>query len=139
MRRLGFFLLLLLLFSGLVESQQSQPSPAPSAQAPASSPDHPEQASSSPSIIERKPESQSPKPDLTPDANGALSQEQMQQLFRVVADKDIENDKRQRDYTYTEQDVQNRLDGKGQVKSTETKTYQVMEIYGEQLSRCAKE
>ena len=135
MRRLGFFLLLLLLFSGLVESQQSQPSPAPSAQAPASSPDHPEQASSSPSIIEPKPESQSPKPDLTPDANGALSQEQMQQLFRVVADKDIENDKRQRDYTYTEQEVQHNLDGKGKVKSTETKTYEIMEVYGEQIQR----
>ena len=135
MQRLGFFLLLLLLFSGLVESQQSQPSPAPSAQAPASSPDHPEQASSSPSIIERKPESQSPKPDLTPDANGALSQEQMQQLFRVVADKDIENDKRQRDYTYIEQEVQHNLDGKGKVKSTETKTYEIMEVYGEQIQR----
>ena len=135
MRRLGFFLLLLLLFSGLVESQQSQPSPAPSAQAPASSPDHPEQASSSPSIIEPKPESQSPKPDLTPDANGALSQEQMQQLFRVVADKDIENDKRQRDYTYIEQEVQHNLDGKGKVKSTETKTYEIMEVYGEQIQR----
>ena len=59
----------------------------------------------------------------------------MQQLFRVVADKDIDNDKRLRDYTYIERDVQNRLDGKGQVKSTETKTYQVMEIYGEQINR----
>ena len=76
-----------------------------------------------------------PSLDLTPDVNGALSQEQMQQLFRVVADKDIENDKRQRDYTYIERDVQNNLDGQGQVKSTETKTYEVMEIYGEQLNR----
>jgi hypothetical protein len=76
-----------------------------------------------------------PSLDLTPDVNGALSQEQMQQLFRVVADKDIENDKRQRDYTYIERDVQNNLDGKGHVKSTETKTYEVMEIYGEQVNR----
>ncbi|MFZ0771722.1 MAG: hypothetical protein WCA49_12100 [Candidatus Sulfotelmatobacter sp.] len=30
-------------------------------------------------------------PDLKPDAKGKLSQEQMQHLFRVVADKDIEN------------------------------------------------
>ena len=43
----------------------------------------------------------------------------MQQLFRVVADKDIENDKRQRDYTYIEREVQNNLDGKGETKSTE--------------------
>jgi len=73
--------------------------------------------------------------DLKPDANGKLSQEQMQQLFRVVADKDIENDKRQRDYTYIERDEEHKLDGKGQVKSTEAKTYEVMEIYGEQVQR----
>jgi len=74
-------------------------------------------------------------PDLKPDAKGKLSQEQMQQLFRVVADKDIENDKRQRDYTYIERDEEHKLDGKGQVKSTEVKTYEVMEIYGEQVQR----
>src|SRR5258708_33179899 len=72
---------------------------------------------------------------LTPDANGNLSQEQMQQLFRVAADKDIENEKRLRDYTYVERDEEHKLDGKGQVKSTETKTYDVMEIYGEQVQR----
>jgi hypothetical protein len=74
-------------------------------------------------------------PDLKPDANGQLSQEQMQQLFRVVADKDIENDKRLRDYTYVERDVEHKLDGKGQIKGTDTKTYEVMEIYGEQVQR----
>lgn len=76
-----------------------------------------------------------PAIDLTPDANGALSQEQMMQLFRIVADKDMENDKRLRDYTYTERDIQNDLDGKGQTKKTETKTYDVLEIYGEQVQR----
>jgi len=74
-------------------------------------------------------------PDLTPGADGQLSQEQMQQLFRVVADKDLENDKRQRDYTYIDREVQNNLDGKGQTKSTEIKTYEVLEIYGEQVQR----
>jgi hypothetical protein len=74
-------------------------------------------------------------PDLTPDANGALSQEQMQRLLRVVADKDIENDKRLRNYTYIERDAEHKLDGKGQVKSTELKTYEVMELYGEQVQR----
>ncbi len=74
-------------------------------------------------------------PDLTPDAEGKLSQEQMQQLFHVVADKDLENDKRLRDYTYIERDVENKLDGKGQTKSTEVKTYEVMELYGEQVQR----
>lgn len=73
--------------------------------------------------------------DLKPDANGALSQEQMQRLFRVVADKDMENDKRLRDYTYVERDEEHRLDSKGQVKSTQVKTYDVMELYGEQVQR----
>jgi len=74
-------------------------------------------------------------PDLQPDANGKLSQKQMQQLLRIVADKDLENDKRLRDYTYTERDQEHKLDGKGQVKSTEVKTYEVMELYGEQVQR----
>jgi hypothetical protein len=73
--------------------------------------------------------------DLTTGADGKLSQEQMRQLLRVVADKDIENDKRQRDYTYIEREVQNNLDGKGQTKSTEVKTYEILEIYGEQVQR----
>ncbi len=74
-------------------------------------------------------------PDLTPDATGALSQQQMRELFRVVAEKDRENHKRQRDYTYIERDVQKNLDGKGRNKSTEVKTYEVLEIYGEQVQR----
>ena len=59
----------------------------------------------------------------------------MQGLLRVVADKDLENDKRLRDYTYIERDQEHKLDGKGQVKSTEAKTYEVMELYGEQVQR----
>jgi len=74
-------------------------------------------------------------PDLTPDAKGNLSQEQMQELFRVVADKDIENDKRLRNYTYVERDEEHKLDSKGQVRSTDIKTYEVMELYGEQVQR----
>jgi len=74
-------------------------------------------------------------PNLKPDANGNLSQEQMQQLLRVVAAKDVENGKRLRDYTYIERDEEHKLDGKGQEKSTEAKTYEVMELYGEQVHR----
>ena len=74
-------------------------------------------------------------PDLTTGADGKLSQEQIQQLLRVVADKVIENEKRQRDYTYIDREVQNNLDGKGKTKSTEVKTYEIMEIYGSQVQR----
>ena len=59
----------------------------------------------------------------------------MQELFRVVAEKDMENDKRQRDYTYIERQVESKLDGKGKSKSSEVKTYEVLEIYGDQVER----
>lgn len=74
-------------------------------------------------------------PDLKPDANGKLSQVQMQQLFRVVADKDLENDKLLRNYTYVEREVVTKLDGKGDTKSTEERTYDILEIYEEQVER----
>jgi hypothetical protein len=76
-----------------------------------------------------------PALDLTPDPDGKLQQEQMQQLFRVVADKDLENQKLERNYTYIEREVQKNLDGRGQVKSTQIKTYEILEIYGEQVQR----
>ncbi len=65
----------------------------------------------------------------------ALSQEQIRNLIRLCADNDLENDKKQRDYTYVERQQERRLDGKGQVKSTETKTYDVLEIYGDQVQK----
>jgi hypothetical protein len=74
-------------------------------------------------------------PDLKPDANGKLSQEQMQKLLRVVADKDLENDKLLRNYTYVEREINIKLDGKGNTKSTEERTYDILEIYGEQVQR----
>src|SRR5579872_945988 len=66
---------------------------------------------------------------------GLLSQEQIQQLIRTVADKDIENDKKLTNYTYVERGVEERLDSRKQVKSTESKTYEILEISGEQVRR----
>jgi hypothetical protein len=103
-------LLLILLACLRVYAQQDQPAPA-------------------------EPRAVASLPDLKPDASGKLTQEQMQNLFRVVADKDIENDKRLRDYTYIERDEEHDLDGKGDVKSVDIKTYEVMELYGEQVQR----
>lgn len=76
-----------------------------------------------------------PPPSQDPPAPSALSQDRIQGLIRQSADNDLENDKKLRNYTYTERDVEHRLDGKGQVKSTETKTYEVMELYGEQVQK----
>jgi hypothetical protein len=104
--------------------------------APTSAPSTPVDATGhSPEAAPEAAPKATPVLDLKPDASGNLSQEQMQQLFRVAADKDLENDKRQRDYTYIEREVQHNLDGKGQTKSTEIKTYEVLEIYGEQVQR----
>jgi hypothetical protein len=74
-------------------------------------------------------------PDLTPDPDGKLSSEQMHRLFQIVADKDLQNQKQARDYTYIAREIENKLDGKGETKSTEVKTYEVLEIYGEPVQR----
>lgn len=118
MRSRGFALVLTLFLSMEAFGQQ-KPEPAPASQ------EKPNPDTSTSETI----------PDLKPGPDGKLSQEQMRQLLRVVADKDIENDKRQRDYTYIDREVENKLDGKGQTKSTEVKTYEVLEIYGEQVQR----
>jgi len=66
---------------------------------------------------------------------GAIPGDAIRDLIRKVAENDIENDKKQRDYTYTEYEAQRRLDGKGHVTSKESNTYEVMMLYGEQVSR----
>jgi hypothetical protein len=65
----------------------------------------------------------------------SLSEDQIRQLIRQTAENDMANDKRQRDYTYIQREEEHKLDGKGEVKSTETKTSEIMEIYGEQIER----
>ena len=79
-------------------------------------------------------QSATPK-SATASANETLSQEQIRELVRVVAENDLKNDKKQKDYTYVEREEQRNLGGKGEVKSTESKTYDVMEIYGEQVQK----
>lgn len=87
--------------------------------------------------------SQTAQPDLPASATDehssqtptVLSREQIQEMIRKVADNDDENDKRQRDYTYVERVEEHKLNGKGEVSSTETRTYDVMQIYNEQCRR----
>jgi hypothetical protein len=74
-------------------------------------------------------------PDLTPDANGNLSQEQMRRLIRVVTENYRANYKKERDYTYIDRAVENKLEGNSGIKSAESKTYEIMELYGEQVQR----
>jgi hypothetical protein len=76
---------------------------------------------------------QDPTPAAIP--TPSLSEDRIRELIRQTAEKDMENDKRQRDYTYIQREEEHKLDGKGQVKSTETKTSEILELYGEQEER----
>jgi hypothetical protein len=72
---------------------------------------------------------------LKPDAKGAVPAEQIRELLRSAEEKDLENNKQLRDYTFIERDEQHYLDGHGGVKKTETRTSEVLEIYGEPVER----
>ena len=76
-----------------------------------------------------------PHPDLTPDARGNLSSDQMRELTRVVAQNFRDNFKKQSNYTFVERDVERTMSSDGKVKSTEIRTYDVIEIYGEEVWR----
>ncbi len=64
-----------------------------------------------------------------------LSQDQMRDLIREAAEKDMQNDKKQRDYTYIQREEEHKLDGKDQVKSSESKTYEIMVLYEEPVRK----
>jgi len=66
---------------------------------------------------------------------GALSGDQIRELIQKVADNDIENDKKQRNYTYIQREEERKLNRKGEVQSTESKTSEVMILYGSQVER----
>jgi hypothetical protein len=68
-------------------------------------------------------------------AAAELSQDQIRTLIRQVADKDIQNDKKQNDYTYIQREEEHKLDGDGKVKSSESRTLEIMVLYGEQVRR----
>jgi hypothetical protein len=70
-----------------------------------------------------------------PGAPAQLTQDQIRDLIRSAADKDIENDKKQRNYTYIQREDERKLDGKGQVKSTESRTYEIMVLYEEPVRK----
>lgn len=118
-------LLVPLLVSCFVLAQRADPPAAPDDSAPA--------PSVAPTVA--RPEASQPSPELTPDAGGIISQEQARELIRLVAEKDVENDKKQRDYTYIQREEENTLDGKGQIKKTETRTREILMVYGEQIER----
>jgi len=71
-------------------------------------------------------------------ASTDLSNEEVRLLIQKAAENDIVNDQKQRDYTYTERAEERRLDGTGQVKSTESTTREIMVLYGEPVERLVR-
>ena len=53
---------------------------------------------------------------------GAVPPEQIRDLLLRAEEKDLENEKQLRDYTYIEREEQHKLDGHGGVKKTESRT-----------------
>src|SRR5258708_5604579 len=96
-------LIFVLFFSGLALAQDDPPTSAPST-TPSGAPVATSGADAAEAETKTAPAT-TPLPDLTPDAAGKLSQEQINR------------------------------DGKGKAKSTEVKTYESLEIYGEQVRR----
>lgn len=72
---------------------------------------------------------------LEPNASGAVPPEQIRALLMRAEEKDLENDKRLRDYTYIERQEEHKLDAHGAVAKTEIRTLEVLEIYGEEVEK----
>jgi hypothetical protein len=70
-----------------------------------------------------------------PAAQTQLSPDEIRDLIRQAAEKDMENDKKQRDYTYIQREEEHKLDGKDQVKSADSRTYEIMVLYEEQVRK----
>jgi hypothetical protein len=64
-----------------------------------------------------------------------LTNDQIKDLIRQAAENDVENDKKQRNYTYVQREEEHKLNGKGEPRSIESKTYEVMMLYNEQVQR----
>ena len=83
---------------------------------------------STPSLPSRQEE-----PHTAPTAT--LSHHQIKELIQKVADNDLENNKKLHDYVYSERQEERKLNQQGAVSSTETKTFDVLQIYGETVYR----
>jgi hypothetical protein len=57
------------------------------------------------------------------------------EIIRRAATHEEENERKGRNYTYVQDVLEKKLDGKGEVKSTEKRRYEVMVIYGEDVER----
>jgi len=70
-----------------------------------------------------------------PNQPRTLSSDEIQPLIRAVAENDIANDLKQRDYAYLQREEEHKLDGQGNEKSRETRDYEIMMLYGQGVRR----
>ena len=70
-----------------------------------------------------------------PNEPRTLSDAEIQPLIRAVAENDIANDLKQRDYTYLQREEEHRRDGQGNEKWFATRNYEIMMLYGQQVRR----
>jgi hypothetical protein len=73
--------------------------------------------------------------ELKTDGTGHIPEEQIQELLRIVVDKDLENDRKGRDYTYVQRKERRELSRDGKVNSIETETHEVLTIYDQGIER----
>src|SRR6185295_14723819 len=76
-----------------------------------------------------------PCPSWSQNSSDTLTENEIRELIRNSADNDVENTRRQRDYTYVQRNEHRSLDGNGQVKSTESKTYEILVLSGEPVEK----
>jgi len=124
-RRIFAPLLLLVAACGFAQNP-ARPAPETTPPAPA---DLSSADKKAPEQVDRKPV------DLRPDAAGVVPAEQIRELLLHAEDNDFANDKRQRDYTYIEREERHKFDGHGALKKIESRTSDVLEIYGEPVER----
>lgn len=84
-------------------------------------------------LLSQSPTAENPAQKIP--ARPDMSQDQIRELIREAAEKDMQNDKKQRDYTYIQREEEHKLDGKDQVKSSESKTYEIMVLYEEPVRK----
>jgi len=70
-----------------------------------------------------------------PNEPRTLSSAEIQPIIRAVAENDIANDLKQRDYAYLQREEEHKLDGQGNEKSRETRDYEIMMLYGQGVRR----
>ena len=70
-----------------------------------------------------------------PATSSLFTPDQIRALIQKVTDNDLANDKKQKDYTYVRREEDHELDKHGDVKKTESKTYEVIMLYGSAVER----